>query len=94
MPGKKAIKRSKEIMLYLHKSVEKHDDELDKLKNIKFLPIMTKPSKWHLVWKGYRRSVHDAFSSPGTLFSSVDKCLIGSVGLVLDPVKIANRPKV
>ena len=94
MRGKKAIKRSKEIMLYLHKSVEKHDDELHKLKNIKFLPIMTKPSKWHLVWKGYRRSVHDAFSSPGTLFSSVDKCLIGSVGLVLDPVKIANNPKV
>jgi hypothetical protein len=55
---------------------------------------MTKPSEWHLVWKGDRISVHDAFSSPGTLFSSVDKYLIGSVGLVLDPVKIANKPKV
>jgi hypothetical protein len=45
MWGETAIKRSKEIMLYLHRSVEKHYDVMDELKNIKFLPIMTKPSE-------------------------------------------------
>ena len=90
---KKALDRSLAIMKYLNEGIENQNDLGVHIRNIPFLPIMSKPAEWHpeLPWQGSGDGNDTRFMCPSEIFSPYEKELIGSVRPVLDSIKSDER---
>ncbi|KAL5004239.1 hypothetical protein ScPMuIL_017695 [Solemya velum] len=84
----KALKKCIALLNYLGR--ENNQNISQKLTNIKFMPVMLKPSSWPLCWKAGSagQEQNTVWASPQSLFSSELKHLVGSQCLVVDNLSL------
>ncbi|KAK3578918.1 hypothetical protein CHS0354_035543 [Potamilus streckersoni] len=106
--GQCAIERCSKILKYLnsayvfHGKLQRNPNELQKLQNITFFPVLKKPLRWHFSWKGNVdkhaskktcQSGHPSnairLASPANLFVQGTETLVGCVKLILDETSIS-----
>ncbi|KAK3584527.1 hypothetical protein CHS0354_039261 [Potamilus streckersoni] len=104
--GQCAIERCSKILKYLsginvREKLEKNHDDLQKLRNLTFLPVLHKPSRWKFSWRGNTEK-HGItktcntkhlpkiirLDSPANLFRQCTEKLVGCVELIWDETSI------
>ncbi|KAL3892399.1 hypothetical protein ACJMK2_004609 [Sinanodonta woodiana] len=107
--GQCAIKRCYKILKYLcrqniKEKLYQNQEQLERLSQVQFLPVLQKPSVWTFSWKGSTQeqktpdkcNIHHTFrsvrlDSAVNLFRQCTERLVGCVELVLDESEVSVR---